>query len=63
MAREAPPEPGVYLWKDSENRIIYVGKARILRNRLNSYFSGAKDVKTAALVSHAKSIETIIVSN
>ena len=63
FAREAPLAPGVYIWRDSENRMIYVGKARILRNRLGSYFAGARDVKTAALISHAKSIETIIVSN
>ena len=63
FARESPAEPGVYIWKDPESRIIYVGKARILRNRLASYFSGSKDIKTAALISHAKSIETIIVSN
>ena len=63
FAREAPEEPGVYIWKDAENRIIYVGKARVLKNRLVSYFSGFKDVKTAALMKHAKSIETIIVSN
>ena len=62
-AKESPAEPGVYIWKDEENRIIYVGKARILKNRLASYFSGSKDVKTAALISRAKSIETIIVSN
>ena len=63
FARESPAEPGVYIWKDGENRIIYVGKARVIKNRLASYFSGAKDVKTAALISRAKSIETIIVSN
>jgi excinuclease ABC subunit C len=62
-ARNAPKEPGVYIWRDSESRIIYVGKARILRNRLGTYFSGAKDVKTAALIRHSKFIETIIVSN
>ena len=62
-ARNAPREPGVYIWKDSENRIIYVGKARVLRNRLGSYFSGAKDVKTSALIRHAHSIETIIAAN
>ncbi|MCL2601434.1 MAG: excinuclease ABC subunit UvrC [Treponema sp.] len=62
-AREAPLEPGVYLWKDNENRIMYVGKARTLRHRLANYFSGAKDIKTAALIKHAVSIETIIVSN
>ena len=63
FAQNAPSEPGVYIWKDSENRIIYVGKARILKNRLGSYFSGTKDVKTIALIRHAKTIETIIVSN
>ena len=63
LAREAPLEPGVYIWRDSENRIIYVGKARVLRNRLGSYFSGSKDIKTLALIRHAETIETIIVSN
>jgi excinuclease ABC subunit C len=62
-ARDAPAEPGVYIWKDEEGRLIYVGKAKNLRNRLSSYFSKARDVKTAALVHRAKTIETIIVSN
>jgi excinuclease ABC subunit C len=62
-AREAPREPGVYIMRDGENRIIYVGKARILRNRLGSYFSGEKDVKTRTLLRHAVSIETIIVKD
>ncbi|MDR0721278.1 MAG: excinuclease ABC subunit UvrC [Treponema sp.] len=63
LAHEAPRKPGVYLWRDEENRIMYVGKARVLRNRLKSYFSGAQDLKTKALVHHARSIETIIVAN
>jgi excinuclease ABC subunit C len=62
-ARNAPLEPGVYIWKDEEGRPIYIGKARMLRNRLGSYFSGSRDVKTAALIRHACSIETIIVPN
>jgi excinuclease ABC subunit C len=62
-AHDAPLEPGVYIWRDKENHIIYVGKARVLRNRLSSYFSGNKDIKTATLIRHAASIETIIVSN
>jgi excinuclease ABC subunit C len=62
-AREAPQEAGVYIMRDGENRIIYVGKARILRNRLNSYFSGEKDIKTSILMKRVMSIETIIVSN
>ena len=62
-AKNAPDESGVYIWKDSEGRIIYVGKARVLRNRLHSYFSGAKDLKTTALIRHAAAIETIITAN
>ncbi|MCL2609992.1 MAG: excinuclease ABC subunit UvrC [Treponema sp.] len=62
-ARDAPRLPGVYLWKDGEGQIIYVGKAKALRDRLGSYFSGAKDLKTATLVRHARSIETIIVAS
>jgi excinuclease ABC subunit C len=62
-AGDAPREPGVYIMRDSENRIIYVGKAKMLKNRLNSYFSGGKDVKTATLMRHVQAIETIIVAN
>jgi excinuclease ABC subunit C len=62
-ARDAPRLPGVYLWKDGEGQIIYVGKAKSLRDRLGSYFSGAKDIKTATLISHAVCIETIIVAS
>jgi excinuclease ABC subunit C len=62
-AHDAPQEPGVYIMRDEENRIIYVGKARILRNRLGSYFAGTKDIKTQTLIRHARSIETIIVGN
>ncbi len=62
-AKEAPLEPGVYIWRDVDGEIIYVGKARVLRNRLNSYFSGEKDVKTRTLLKRARSIETIIVNN
>jgi excinuclease ABC subunit C len=62
-ARDAPRLPGVYLWKDEEGQIIYIGKAKSLRDRLGSYFSSLKDVKTATLIRRARSIETIIVAN
>jgi excinuclease ABC subunit C len=62
-AREAPLEPGVYIMRDGEGRIIYVGKARLLKNRLGSYFSGPKDIKTATLIRRAHSIETIILAS
>ena len=63
QAKDTPDNPGVYLWKDGENRIIYAGKAKNLKKRLSSYFSGSKDIKTEALIKRAKYIETIIVSN
>ena len=62
-ARDAPQAPGVYIMRDAESRIMYVGKAKALRNRLGSYFSGVKDIKTRTLVRHTRSIETIIVAN
>ncbi|MDR0447555.1 MAG: excinuclease ABC subunit UvrC [Treponema sp.] len=63
FAGEAPREPGVYIMRDTDSRIIYVGKARILRNRLSSYFSGEKDIKTKTLLLNTASIETIIVKD
>ncbi|MDR1466512.1 MAG: excinuclease ABC subunit UvrC [Treponema sp.] len=63
IAHSAPLEPGVYIWKDEVGRIIYVGKAKILRHRLCSYFSGTKDPKTTALIRHAATIETILTTN
>jgi len=63
IARSSPTLSGVYLWRDDENRVIYVGKAKNLRNRLNSYFSGKPCQKTFALLSNAENIETIITPN
>ncbi|MDA8411557.1 MAG: excinuclease ABC subunit UvrC [Treponema sp.] len=63
LTKEAPEEPGVYLMKDAEGAIIYVGKAKVLRNRLSSYFSGRKDVKTRHLVARVDAIEWIIAAS
>src|SRR5437773_467642 len=51
-ARQFPPAPGVYLMKDAEGRVIYVGKAKNLRNRASHYFTkiAAEDLRTADLV-------------
>ncbi len=62
-ALKAPSSSGVYLWKNSQDDVIYVGKAKNLKNRLTSYFSGKKDIKTRLLVSNAKTIEYIKTSN
>lgn len=58
--RRAPDAPGVYLFKDGRGRIIYVGKARSLRDRLRNYLSPGKDPRLAALVRAARAVETII---
>lgn len=59
-ALKAPSSSGVYLWKDEVGTILYVGKAKNLKNRLSSYFSGKKDIKTRLLVSKASTIEYIV---
>jgi excinuclease ABC subunit C len=60
-----PFAPGVYLYKDAANRVIYVGKAKSLRDRVRSYFSEDKlaDAKTGALISEARDIDYIQVDN
>jgi excinuclease ABC subunit C len=62
-ALKAPEKSGVYLWRSEDQTVIYVGKAKNLKNRLTSYFSGNKDIKTKLLVSRAKSIEYITTEN
>ena len=62
-ALQAPNSSGVYLWKDDANTILYIGKAKNLKNRLTSYFSGIKDIKTRTLVARAYSIEYITTAN
>lgn len=62
-ALNAPSSSGVYLWRNAEGTVIYVGKAKSLKNRLSSYFSGSKDIKTRLLISHARSIEYITTNN
>ena len=62
-ALKAPSQSGVYLWRNAEGTVIYVGKAKNLKNRLSSYFSGNKDIKTRLLISNAVSIEYITTAN
>ena len=51
------------MWRNPQDDVIYVGKAKNLKNRLSSYFSGKKDIKTRLLISSAKSIEYITTAN
>lgn len=58
-----PPKPGCYLMKDKHNTIIYVGKSKLLKNRVRSYFTGAHDQKTQRLVQEIVDFEYIITSS
>lgn len=58
-----PDEPGCYLMKDRQGTIIYVGKAKILKNRVRSYFNGTHDGKTQRLVSEIEDFEYIVTNS
>lgn len=62
-ALKAPCSSGVYLWRNNQKTVIYVGKAKNLKNRLSSYFSGEKTLKTQLLILNATTIEYIITEN
>src|ERR687889_730988 len=58
-----PESPGVYLWKDAEGKVLYVGKAKRLRSRVRSYLASdhLESVKTRALMRQAADVDTIVV--
>jgi excinuclease ABC subunit C len=58
-----PDQPGCYLMKNRDGTIIYVGKAKVLKNRVRSYFSGSHDAKTQRLVSEICDFEYIVTSS
>jgi len=62
-ALSAPKTSGVYLWRDEKDIVIYVGKAKSLKNRLTSYFALKRDIKTRILVSRARRLEYIQTEN
>ena len=57
-----PNKPGSYQMKDKNDRIIYVGKAKNLHNRVNQYFVGAHDYKTTKMVSNVHDFDYIVTS-
>lgn len=63
--RNLTTQPGVYLWKNAQGQIIYVGKAVNLRNRVRSYVrhDARRAPKVTAMMSHAADLETIVVAN
>ncbi len=58
-----PERPGCYLMKNEAGEIIYVGKAKVLRNRVRSYFTGSHDAKTQRLVSEIRDFEYVVTAN
>ena len=62
---DIPAEPGVYRFRDEHGRVIYVGKARSLRSRLNSYFADLYGLhpRTQSMVTTAASVDWVIVAN
>lgn len=63
QARELPESPGVYFWKDSRGKTLYIGKAINLRSRVTSYFSNARrEARTRDLLGRSRSIEHQITS-
>jgi excinuclease ABC subunit C len=63
--KELPDRPGVYLHKNAEDEVIYVGKARNLRSRVQSYLvgRGARDAKTMTLINEIESIDFVTTNN
>lgn len=55
-----PQKPGCYLMKNKQGTIIYVGKAKVLKNRVNQYFTGSHDYKVQKMVSEIADFEYII---
>ena len=59
-----PNNPGCYLFKNKNNDVIYVGKAKNLKKRVNNYFSKNNlDIKTQSMISHAKNLDFVITDN
>ena len=63
QARSLPENPGVYMMKNIDDTVIYVGKAKNLKRRVNSYFLPNRDAKTSALVAKIDHIDYIITGN
>lgn len=62
-AAEIPDAPGVYLFRDAEGRVLYVGKAKSLRHRVPSYFGAGLHPRTASMTDEAAGVEWIVTAN
>lgn len=65
LSENLPPKPGVYIFRDQQNKVLYVGKAINLKNRVKSYFTKGLELgpKTAAMVEKTQKIEHIVVES
>ncbi len=63
QAASFPASPGVYLFKDARGRVLYVGKADVLRDRIRSYFGPSLDVRHVRLVERAERLEYVLTSS
>ena len=63
LLKNIPTNPGVYMHKDKDGKVIYVGKAKNLINRVSQYFMPGRDVKTRALVRNIASIDFIVTNS
>ena len=62
--KQVPKKPGVYFFKDKDDEIIYIGKAKILKNRVRSYFNKSnKDLKSKVMISKACSLDYLVVKD
>jgi excinuclease ABC subunit C len=62
-ASEIPDQPGAYLFRDAEGRVVYAGKAKSLRKRVGSYFNRPVHPRTEAMLDAAESVEWMVASN
>lgn len=58
-----PKTPGCYLMKDKDQKVIYIGKAKNLKNRVASYFTGAHNQKTTRLISNIFDFDFLLTNN
>ena len=62
-ANALPMKPGVYIMRDKDNEVIYVGKSKLLKNRVSSYFHGAHNAKTEAMVAKVCDFSIIVATS